>query len=61
MGVPELQDGAVLGVSWPLPSGQLPFPLSSNTSGFSCHTPVADVIKWVWYDLFYLMEAFYVV
>ena len=38
----EEQVGVVLDVSWPLP-----FPvIAVNTSGSSCHTPVADMIKW---------------
>ena len=39
----EHQDGAVVGLSWPLPSG---LALSSiHTSCFSCHTPASNIIK----------------
>ena len=32
-----------------------------NTSGSSCHTPAADVIKWAWLDMLCLMHVPYVV
>ena len=32
-----------------------------NTSGSSCHTPAADMIKWAWLDKLYLMHVLYVV
>ena len=31
------------------------------TSGFSCHTPPADMIKWVWLENLYLVDVFHVV
>ena len=50
MGIFEEKDGVVLDVSWPLLSG-----LASgigvhqlDTSGSSCHTPAADMIKWAY-------------
>ena len=32
-----------------------------NTSSSSCHTLAADVIKWMWLDIFHLMHVLYVV
>ena len=32
-----------------------------NTSGSSCHTLAADVIKWAWLDILHLMHVLYVV
>ena len=32
-----------------------------NTSGSSCYTLAADVIKWAWLDILYLMHVLYVV
>ena len=62
MGVLEEQDGVVLGVSWPL-LAYLPVIVvhQMNTSGSSCHTPVADIISGVWMDILYLMDVFHVV
>ena len=38
------QDGAVMGVSWPLPSGLASGPLNAHCL-FSYHTSAADMIK----------------
>ena len=57
MGVLETQDGLVVGVVWPLPSG----PLRVSTSGYSSHTPVTEVIKWAWLDILHLSDVFDVV
>ena len=32
-----------------------------NTSSFSSHTPVTEVIKWTWLDIFHLTDVFDVV
>ena len=55
----EEQDGAVVGVFLPLPSGSASGPLSMHTSGSSYHTPAVDVIKWEWLVIFYLMDVFH--
>ena len=36
-------------------------PLSMDTSGFSCHTPAADMIEWLWFGIWYLMDVIHVV
>ena len=34
--------------------------LHMHTFGFSCHTHVADMIKWAWLDILHLIDVFYV-
>ena len=46
IGVLEAEGVAVVGVTWPLPSGLSSGPLKTlNTFAFSSHTPVTEVIK----------------
>ena len=63
VGIPEEQDGTVVDVSWPLPSGLASDHCSTTNEHFgsSCHTPVADTIKGVWLDILYLMGVFCVI
>ena len=58
-----IQDGVVVGVVWPLPSGLASSHLRTlnNTSGVSSHTPVTEVIKWAWLDIFHFNDVFDVV
>ena len=51
LGLLEEQDGAVVGVFCPLPSGPASSPLSMHTSGSS------SVIEWEWLVIFYLMNV----
>ena len=55
-----IQDGAVVGVSWPLPSYLASSPLSilNAHSSFSIHTPVVDMIEWA---ILYLIDVVNVV
>ena len=39
---------------WVYPTHQM------NTSGSSCYTLAADVIKWAWLDILYLVHVLYV-
>ena len=49
--------GLSVAVCWPLPSGLASGHCSmSHTSGSSCHTPLADMIKRAWLDILYLMD-----
>ena len=60
MGVLEEENSAVVEVSWLLPSGPASSSLNIH-SGFSCHTPAADMIEGTWVGIFYLMDVFHVV
>ena len=52
----SLKMGVILGLSWPLVTGVY----QMNTSGSSCHTPEADMIKWAWLDILYPLYVVYV-
>ena len=61
MGLLEEQDGVVLGISRPLPSGLAcsHWSTSKDTFGSSCHIPAADMIKSrAWLDCHTSVEFF---